>query len=90
MGVAEQARRRISPELGDLFGIGVASLTTGEETASAEEALTAGNREGHDDAIANLQLAVLPTNLNDLTHRFVAHDVTAMQVGHHAIEVMKV
>ena len=50
----------------------------------AEEAFAAGDREGHDDAVADLQLFVLGADLDHLAHVLMAEDVAAFHRGNDA------
>ena len=75
MRVTEQAGGRIAPELRGIFMIGVGALAARIEAVAAEEALAAGDRERHDDAVADLQLLVLGPDLDHLAHGLMAEDV---------------
>jgi hypothetical protein len=58
MGVTEQAGRRMAPQFLGLFR----ALAAGEKAALAKEAFAAGDGEGHDHPVANLQCLVLPAD----------------------------
>ena len=76
--IAEQARPRVAA---DLFGhprVGVRVVAERPELLLAEVAAAAGNRERHDDAIADFEVAVLATDLDDLAHELVAEDVALL------------
>jgi hypothetical protein len=45
----------MAPQLLRVFGVGIAALTARIETALAEKAFAAGNGEGNDDPVADLQ-----------------------------------
>src|ERR1700712_3283922 len=70
--------------------IWVRALASGIEPLSTEEALAACNREGHYDAVADLQRFVFRADLDDLAHGFVAEDVALFHRGHDAVEQMQV
>ena len=80
MRVAKQARRRVPEDfVRDLF-LAVGRLADGVVAPLALLTLPAPDGEGHDDAVAFLELAVdARADLDDLAHHLVAHDVA----GHH-------
>ncbi len=55
------------------------------KSSFAKETFPAGNGEGNDDAVTDLQRLVVPADFYDFAHGLVAHDVAAMHVGHDAI-----
>ena len=56
----------------------------------AEEAFAAGDREGNHDAVADLELVVFRTDLDDFAHGLVAENVALFHRGHDAVEQMQV
>jgi hypothetical protein len=56
----------------------------------AEPAGSAGDREGHDDAVTLLVLGDAAAHLDHLTHRLVTDDVTLFHGGHETVVEMQV
>jgi hypothetical protein len=56
----------------------------------AEKAFAAGNRKGHHDAIADLQLAVVLADLDHCSHRFMAKHVAGLHARHDAVEQVQI
>ena len=90
MGIAEQARRGVAPELLGHLVIGVGALAAREESLLAEEAFSAGDRKGNHDAVAHLELIVFGADLDHLAHGLVAEDIALFHRGHDAVEQMQV
>ena len=90
MRIAKEAGRRIAPKLGGLLAIGIAAFAAGIKSPLAEETLAAGDCEGHDDAIADLQGRVLAAHFDDLSHGLVSDDVTGMHVRDRALVDVKI
>src|SRR5207248_7785286 len=65
--------------------VAVGALADREIAALALVALAANDRERHDDAVANLKLLVLGSDLDNFAHEFVAHDVAGLHPGHEAV-----
>jgi hypothetical protein len=59
-------------------------------SALAEEAFAAGDGEGHDDPVANLELCVLSGRPRRLHHRLMADDIAPLHLGDDAIVDVKV
>ena len=90
MRVAEQTGRRLPHDLGRLLCVGVRPVAQRVEPAFAEEAVTTGQVERHDDAIADLELRMALADLDDLAHRFMAEHVAAFHGRHVAVHEMEV
>lgn len=90
MGIAVQTGGRMAPQRLGLGAVRIGALAAGEPAPLAEEALAAGDGEGHDDAIADLQLPVLRSDLDHFAHGLVADDVTALHAGNDAVEDVQV
>ena len=88
--VAEEARGGVTPELFGHLVIGVGALAAGEEALLAEEAFPAGDGEGNDDAVADLQLLVFGADLDDFAHGLVTQDVALFHRRHDAVKQMQV
>jgi len=80
----------VPPQLLGNLVIGISALAAREEPLLAEEAFATGDRKGHYDSVANLELAVFGTDLDDFTHGLVTEDVALFHRGHDAIEQMQV
>ena len=80
----------MSPHLLGHLGVGVGPLASGVEAVLAEEAFTTGDREGHHDAVADLELGIAFADVDDLAHRLVAHHVPFFHARHDAVEQMQV
>jgi hypothetical protein len=80
----------MTPEFFRDLVIGVGALATGEEAFFAEETFSAGDSEWNHDAIANLQLSVFRSDLDDFAHGLVAENVTLFHRRHNAVEQMEV
>ena len=66
-------------------------LADREIAALALVALAADDREGNDDPVALLELAVdAGADLDDLAHHLVAHDVAGQHAGNEVVEEMQV
>ena len=80
-GVAEQ--RGALALLADLGG-----LARGHQPAAAHPAVSAGDVERHDDAVADAKVAGIRPGLDDLTHRLVPEDVARLEERpEHLVEV---
>ena len=90
VGIAEQAGRRMPPELLGHLVIGVGALAAGEKALFAEEAFAAGDRKRHYDAVANLELLVFGSDFDDFAHGLMAENVALFHRGHDAVEQMQV
>ena len=90
VGIAEQAGRRMSPQLLGHLVIRVRALAARKEALLAEEALAAGDRERHHDAVADFELLVFGADLDHLAHGLMAEDVALFHRGHDAVEQMQV
>jgi len=90
VGVAEQARGRVTDLLGQLVGRGIAALAQGIVAPPALVALAAGDGERHHDAVADLELAVGAADLDHLAHGLVAHHVARLHVRHEAAGEMEI
>src|SRR3954470_15722859 len=85
MRVAEQAGCRVSERLVCQMALAIGGFADREIAAFALIAFAANDREGHDDAVALLQLAVdAGADLDHFAHGLVAHDVA----GQHARNVV--
>ncbi|MNI41017.1 hypothetical protein D3C73_952560 [compost metagenome] len=89
-GITEQAGGRIADRLCLLRACGVRSFAQRNLTPFALPALTAGNCEGHYDAIADLEFGIAAADFNDLPHRLMAHDVPRMHAGNEAAVEMQI
>jgi hypothetical protein len=78
------------PELSSHLGIGIGPLAAGKVAALTEEALTAGDGERHDHAIALAQFGVFRADLDHLAHRLMAEHIAALHRGNHTIIKMEV
>src|SRR3954463_12440509 len=78
----------------DLVGqllVAVRPLTNGEVASFALLAFTADYREGHHDPVALLQLSIdAGTDLDDLAHHLVAHDVAGQHRRNEIVEEVQV
>ena len=79
--VAEDAARRIAPQLLGHPGVRVRVLAERVQLALAAAAVAAGDRERHDDAVADLEVLDAAADLDDLAHELVAEDVALFIVG---------
>jgi hypothetical protein len=80
--VAEKPRDRAHALLAeDRAAPGVGGLAGGEQGLVAEEALAAGNGEGHDHAVALLQARDALAGVFHDAHELVAQDVAGLHVG---------
>src|SRR6476646_1426385 len=80
----------MAPKLGGFGRVGVGPLAAGIVSAPTEEALPAGNCEGHNDTVADLQLPVGAPDLDHLAHGFVADDVAALHAWNHSVVDMQI
>jgi hypothetical protein len=88
--VAEQTRRGMAEHLvGDVL-VAIAAFADRPVAALALLALSATDREWDHDPVADLQLLVFTTDLDDLAHELVAHDVARLHAGHEAVVEMQV
>src|SRR5215471_13094735 len=71
-------------------GIGIRVVTEGIQLALAEEALTARDRERHNDPVAFCKVFDFRTNLDNLAHEFVAENIARLHGWNVAIEEMQV
>ena len=70
--LAEQSRGRMAEHLVGEMLLAIGALADREVAAPALLAFAADDGEGHDDAVADLELAVDPAaDLDDLSHHFV-------------------
>ena len=91
MGVAEQAGRRVSEHLVGEMTLAVGGLADREIAALALVAFAANDREGNDDAVALLQLAVdAGADLDHFAHGLVAHDVAGQHARDEIVEEVQV
>ena len=90
MRIAEETGGRTAPEFRGLVLVGIGSLAAGIEAAPAEEAFPARDRERHDDAVADLEPGVLPSDFDDLAHGFMADDIAVLHRGNDAVIDMQV
>src|SRR4051812_16908030 len=75
MRITKESCRRVAPEFRRLFMIGIGAFASGKISSLAEEAFAASNREGHYDAVADLERLVVRADLDNLTHRFMAENI---------------
>src|SRR5919199_2391743 len=73
--VAEDPGRPVAEDLLGHAPVGVAVLAGGVELVPARPAVAAGDRERHDDAVADLEVPHPTADLDDLAHELVAEDV---------------
>src|SRR3954447_6203254 len=91
MRVAEQSGRRVPEDLVRDLLVAVGRLADRVVVPMALFALVAGDRERHDDAVADLQLALgLRPDFDHLAHGLVANDVAGLHAGHVAVVEMQV
>ena len=87
MRIAEQPGRANGPTASAaLAASGLERSQPEIEAALAEEAFAAGDGEGHDDAVADLELLVLGADLDDLAHGLVAEHVAAFHLRDDAVD----
>ena len=84
--VAEQAGGRESVELLGHPGIRVRVVAGRPQLPVAEEAAAAGDRERDDDPIADFQLVVVASDVDDFAHELMAEDVAALHGRNEAVE----
>jgi hypothetical protein len=60
------------------------------EARFAKETFAAGDGEGDDDAIADLQRLVLGPDLDDFAHRLMAQHIALFHGGHDAVEQVQI
>ena len=70
--------RRVAEHLLGHPRVRVGVLAHGVQLVLAGPAVAAGDRERHDDAVADLQVADAPADLDDLAHELVAEDVALL------------
>src|ERR1700712_3523831 len=90
MGIAEQARRRITKSRRRVLGGAVAALTNRPVSFAALLALTAANGEGHHHAVADFQLFIIGSDFNDFSHEFMTENVTLLHKGNVTVHQMKI
>ena len=91
MRVAEKARGRVSEHLVGEMALAVGGLAHREIAALALVAFAANDREGHDDAVALLQLAVdAGADLDHFAHGLVAHDVAGQHARNEVVKEVQV
>jgi hypothetical protein len=92
MRVAERRRHRVAirelARVGRVRGIRV--VAGGELLFLAEEALSAGDDEGHDDALPHFEFFVALADVHHLTHELMAEDVARFHARDHVIVQMQV
>jgi hypothetical protein len=76
-------------EVGDIL-VSVGALADGEISSLTLIALTADDGERNDHAVAYLELLVGLSNLDDLAHKLVAHDVAGAHPWHVAVIEMEI
>ena len=74
-GITEQAGGRIADHLGLFRARRIGHLAQAEQAAFAELAVAAADGEGHDDAVADLQVSDVGADLHHLAHGLVTDDV---------------
>lgn len=70
--------------------IAVGALADREIAPLALVALAADDREGHDDAVADLEFLVLRAHLDHVAHELVAHDVAGLHTRNKCIVEVEV
>ena len=75
MRVAEQAGRRMAPQLLDSFVVGIGSLAARVKAALLEKTFAASDRERNDDAVADLEVFDVGADLDHLAHGFMSENV---------------
>jgi hypothetical protein len=70
--------------------VAVGALAHRVIAAAALVAFAADDGEGHHDAVADLELAVLRPDFDHFAHELVAKDVAVLHAGHEAIEEVQV
>jgi hypothetical protein len=71
--------------------VAIASFADGEIASLALFTLTADDREGYDDPLANLKrILCTGADLHDFSHGLVTHDVARFHPGHEVVEQVKV
>src|SRR5581483_6449351 len=92
VGVTEEAGGRVAHDLFGDPGVGVGVVATGPELILAELTVAAGDGEGNDDAVADLEFVAVDAwaDLDNLTHEFVAEDIALLHGGYKAVIEVKV
>ena len=92
VGVAEDPGHRVAEHLLGDPGVGVGVLAAGVQLRPAGRAGAAGDGERNHHAVTDPQLGGVDagTDLDDLTHGFVAHHVTLLHRRHVAVEQVQV
>ena len=90
MAETKQAGGRLPHRLGRHLGVRVGAVAAGKQALLAKPALSAADREWHDDAIANLEVFDFGAQFDHFTHVLVAENVAALHGGLIAVEEMKV
>src|ERR1051325_5967237 len=87
MRVTEEPGSRMSESgIGQMF-VPIGALADREIPLPALLAFAADDREWHNDPVADLQLTLSGrSDLDHLTHRFVAQDVALLHAGHEMVE----
>src|SRR5690554_3572186 len=90
MRIAKQPGTSVPEHLVGQRLVTVGALTEREIAPSALLALAAGNGEGNDDTVADLELTSLGTDLHHLTHELMAHHITRLHGGDKMVEEMQI
>src|SRR6185312_5455668 len=80
----------MSPQLLGHLVVRVRPLAARKEALLAEETLAAGDRERHHYPVANFELLVVGSDLDDFAHSFMAQDIALFHRRHHAVEQMEI
>ena len=90
MRVAEDARGRVTEHLLRHARVRVGVLAQRVQLVLAVPAVAAGDRERHDDAIADLQVRDAAADLDDLAHELVPEDVALLHRRDVAVVEMQI
>ncbi len=90
MRVTKETSGRVTHQLGGGLGVAVGRVATGIEFFLTKETFAAGNREGHDDAISDLEIFHTLPDFDHFAHRFVAKNVALLHRWHVAIKQVQV
>jgi hypothetical protein len=85
MGIAEQAGAGLAMQLLQLLGVRIGGIAARPQLALAEEALAAGDYEGHHHPVAPPQPRHRRTGIYNLAHELVAKDITGLHLRHEAV-----
>src|SRR3954451_8139958 len=88
--VAEDAARRVAEHLLGHPGVRIRVLADGVELVLTRPAVAARDRERHDDAVADGEVADALADLDDLAHELVPEDVAALHGRDVAVVEMQV